>query len=121
MCQVLEAGHAARHGPDLDILHGFDFTHTNDQVAGGARLAEQGLALRGRYRGECGRGGAGIVHRTGKYGAQAGAAGAVAATVGQYNPLAQRGIEHGFGLSDRERMTTGLYGDLVCHSTGCGL
>jgi hypothetical protein len=40
----------------------------------------------------------------------------IAASIGQYNALAQRGIENSLGRLDAKRMAAGLYGDLVGHA-----
>ena len=44
-----------------------------------------------------------------------GAAITIATSIGQYNALAQRGIENGLGRLDAKGMAAGLYGDLIGH------
>jgi len=46
---------------------------------------------------------------------QAGAAGAIAAAVWQYNPLTQGGVEDGLLRFDREGMSRGFNFDLIRH------
>ena len=114
--EVLEFLDAGGQRLDLDVAGRVDLAHLDGQVAVRACLAEQRLAGGGIVIAEGRRIAVFVADAAVDDTAHAGAAGPVAAAVGQYNPLAQRGIEDGFTGIHREGVAAGLYCDLIRHS-----
>ena len=116
MCQVFKFFDPTGHGPDLDVPGSVDFAYLYEQVTAWQRLTEQGLVVLSGIGTECRWQTAVIANRTTDDLAHTGTAFTIAAPVGQYNALAQRSFENRFGRLDAERMSAGLYGDLVRHA-----
>ncbi len=108
--------HAGGQPLDLDVLDRVDLAALDHDVGERAGLAEQ------RHAGVLFGVGQGVllvlavVHLALEQLALAGAAGAVAAAVGDDVTLAQRGIEHGFIVVDGERMVARFDRDPMRHA-----
>ena len=97
----------ARQALDLDFVRPFDRADFDDQVAAGAGLAQQCVAVPLLLGGQAGRASVRIVHDAVGQARAAGGAVPALATVGQIESGAQRGLEDGLVVTDRQHMTCG--------------
>ena len=110
---LLDLFHAAGQGADREVLCARELAHFENDVGQGARAAGERLA--GGLLGGVKRALLVIAIRelAGAQNALARAAGAVATSVGQSNPLAQRGFQDGLARSDGESVAARLEPDLM--------